>query len=92
LRFGKISVIILLNILCIPLPCTSSPSSMSMILRFGLLMEFLGSCVFPSELLSCLIKSSSVFSLISVLSLSSKILSSSCSSLLEWLPLFFLFG
>jgi hypothetical protein len=29
----------LLNILCIPFACTSCPSSMTMILRFGLLME-----------------------------------------------------
>jgi hypothetical protein len=36
-RFGKYSVIILLNILHIPLACTSSHSSMTMILRFGFL-------------------------------------------------------
>jgi hypothetical protein len=33
---GKFSAVILLNILCIPFACTSSPSSMPMILRFGL--------------------------------------------------------
>jgi plasmid replication initiation protein len=37
-----------------------------------------------SQLLSSLTKSFSVFSLISILSLNSEILSSSCSSLLEW--------
>jgi hypothetical protein len=35
--------------------------------------------------LTCLTKSSSDFSLISVLSLCSEILSSTCSSLLDWL-------
>jgi hypothetical protein len=35
--------------------------------------------------LSCLAKISFVFSLISILSLSSEILSSTCSTLLEWL-------
>jgi hypothetical protein len=39
-RFGKFSVIILLNILWIPFACTYSPSSMPMILRFGLLMNW----------------------------------------------------
>jgi hypothetical protein len=34
--------------------------------------------------LSCLTNCSSAFSLISILSLSSEILSSNCSSLLEW--------
>jgi hypothetical protein len=38
------------------LPCTSSPSSMLLILRFGLLMELLYSCIFLSQLLSCLTK------------------------------------
>jgi hypothetical protein len=43
------------------LACTSSPSSVAMIFRFGLLMELLSSCVFISQLLSLLSKSSSVF-------------------------------
>jgi hypothetical protein len=43
------------------LACTSSPSSMLMILRFGVLMELLNSCIFLSQLLSCLTKISSVF-------------------------------
>jgi hypothetical protein len=38
-KFGKFSVIILLTILQIPFACTSSTSSMLMILQFGLLME-----------------------------------------------------
>jgi hypothetical protein len=60
---------------------------MPMILRFGLLMELLSSCIFLSQLLSCLTK---VFSLISILSWSSEILSSTCSHLLEWpLTVFF---
>jgi hypothetical protein len=42
-----------LNILHITLACTSSPSSMPMILRFGLLTELLSSCIFLSKLLSC---------------------------------------
>jgi hypothetical protein len=45
LRFGNFSIIILLNILYIPLACTSSPSSMPMILRFSLLMELRNSCI-----------------------------------------------
>jgi hypothetical protein len=61
LRFGKISVIISLNTLHIPLACTSSPSSMPMILRLGLLMESLNSCKFLSHLLYCLTMISSVF-------------------------------
>jgi hypothetical protein len=43
------------------LACTSSPSSMPMSLRFGLLMELLTSYIFLSQLLSCLTKISSVF-------------------------------
>jgi hypothetical protein len=84
-----ISVIILLNILSIPLTCTSSPSSIPMILWFGLLRESLSSYIFLSQLLSCLTKSSSVFSLISVLSSSFEILSSTCYSLLEWISTVF---
>jgi hypothetical protein len=49
------------------LACTSSPS-MPMILKFGLLMELLNSCIFLSQLLCCLTKISFVFSLISILS------------------------
>jgi hypothetical protein len=56
---------------------------------FGLLMELLNSYIFLSQLLSCLTKISSVFALISILSLSSEILSSTCSSLLEWLSTVF---
>jgi hypothetical protein len=41
LRFGNFSIIILLNILYIPLACTSSPSSMPMILRFSHSIIFL---------------------------------------------------
>jgi hypothetical protein len=78
LRFGKFSVIILLNILCIPLSYTSSPSSMPMIFRFGLLMESLSSFMFFLYLLICLTKICSVFSLIYSLSLSSEVLSSTC--------------
>jgi hypothetical protein len=40
---------------------------MPMILRFGLLKESLSSCICLSQLLSCLTKISSVFSLISTL-------------------------
>jgi hypothetical protein len=60
LRFGKFSVFILLNILCIPLACTY-PSSVLMILKFGLSMEWLSSCIYLSQLLSCLTKIFSVF-------------------------------
>jgi hypothetical protein len=52
-KFGKFSVIILLDILQNPFACTSSSSSFSsssslmpVILRFGLLMELVSSCVF----------------------------------------------
>jgi hypothetical protein len=47
-RFGKFSVIILLNILWILFARTSSYSSMPMILWFGLLMELVSSCIFIS--------------------------------------------
>jgi hypothetical protein len=40
---------------------------MPRILRFGLLMESLSSCTFLLQVLSCLIKISSVFSLMSIL-------------------------
>jgi hypothetical protein len=50
----------LLTILLIPFACTSSPS-MPMVLRFGLLMESVSSCVFFSQVLSYLTSSSSVF-------------------------------
>jgi hypothetical protein len=58
---GHFSVTILLNILYIPLACTIYPSSITMILRFGLLIELMSSCIFLSQLLSCLTKISSVF-------------------------------
>jgi hypothetical protein len=86
LRFGKFSIILLLNILCIPLVCTSSHSSMLLSLRIDLLMEWLSSCIFLSQVLSCLTEIYSVISLISILSSSPEILSSTCSSLLEWPP------
>jgi hypothetical protein len=60
LRFGKFCVIILLNILCIPLACTSSPSSVTIICRFGLLMGPLSSYVFLLQILSLLSKDTSV--------------------------------
>jgi hypothetical protein len=60
-RFGEFSAIILLNILHVPFACTYSPSSMPMILRFGLLTESMNSCIFLSQLLSLLSKNSSVF-------------------------------
>jgi hypothetical protein len=56
---------------------------MPMILRFGLLMKLVSSCIFLSQLLSCL-TFLQFFSLISILSSTSEILSSTCSSLLEW--------
>jgi hypothetical protein len=62
LRFGNFSVISL-NMLHIYLVCTSSPPSMLMIHRFGLLMKSLSSCIFLSQLLSWLSKISSVYSL-----------------------------
>jgi hypothetical protein len=83
------SAIITLNILHIPLACTSYLSSMPMILKFELLMESLSSCIFLSHLLSCLTKISSVF--ITILSLSSEILSATCSSMLEWLSSMFFY-
>jgi hypothetical protein len=47
-RFRKFSVIILLNILCVPFACAPSHSSMPIILRFGLLIETLSSWIFLS--------------------------------------------
>jgi hypothetical protein len=48
------------------------------------LMKSVSSCIFLSQVLSCWTNSSSVFPLISILSLSSEILSSAYSSPLEW--------
>jgi hypothetical protein len=84
LRFGKFSVIVSLNILHICLAYTSSSSSMPMILRFGLLMESLSSCIFLSQLLHCLIKIFFCFFFNFCLTLSSETLYSTYSSLLEW--------
>jgi hypothetical protein len=64
---------------------------MPMFCRFGLLMESLSFCVFLFQLLTLLSKRSSVFSLIFIFSSSPEILSSTCSSLLQWLFLDFLF-
>uniref|UniRef100_A0A8C0XJL7 GPI ethanolamine phosphate transferase 1 n=1 Tax=Castor canadensis TaxID=51338 RepID=A0A8C0XJL7_CASCN len=47
-------------------------------------MESVSSCIFFSQVLSCLINSSSVFPLITISSSSSEILSSVCSILLDW--------
>jgi hypothetical protein len=80
---GNFLLLFLLNILCFPLVHIYSPSSILLILRFGLLMELLIFYKFISQLLSCLTKNS-VFSLISILSSSSDILSSTYSSLQEW--------
>uniref|UniRef100_A0A8C0ZY54 Phosphatidylethanolamine-binding protein 4 n=1 Tax=Castor canadensis TaxID=51338 RepID=A0A8C0ZY54_CASCN len=44
-----------------------------MILKFGLLMELVSSCIFFSQVLSCLTNSSSVFPLITISSSSSEI-------------------
>jgi hypothetical protein len=82
LRFGKLFVIILLNVLHIPLTYTSSPS-MPMILRFG----FWWSCwvlaySFHSSWVVWLIFLL-FFSSISILSSSSEILSSTFSALVE---------
>jgi hypothetical protein len=55
-RFGKIFAIILLNIFYIPLAWTPFPSSMSMIHRFGLLIESQSSCIYLLQLLSLLPK------------------------------------
>jgi hypothetical protein len=63
-RFGNFSVIILLNRLRVPFACTSTPYPMPMILRFGLLMESVSSCIFLFQVLSCLTNSSSLFPLI----------------------------
>jgi hypothetical protein len=83
-RFGKLFVIILLNILWIPFACISSSYSMPMILRFGLLMELVSFCIFLSQILNCLTNSYLGFPLISILYSSSEILSFACSSLLDW--------
>jgi hypothetical protein len=53
-RFGKYSDIILMTVLLISLACTYSASLMPMILKFGLLMDSLISCIFLSQILSCL--------------------------------------
>jgi hypothetical protein len=62
---------------------------MPMILRFGLLMESLSYCIFLSQLLNCLTKISFVFFFNYILSLSSKIVSSTwcCATmfLIGWL-------
>jgi hypothetical protein len=61
LGFRNFFAIILLNILHVPLVCTSSLSSMPIIPRFGLLMESQNSYIFLQYLLSLLSKSFSVF-------------------------------
>jgi hypothetical protein len=48
------------------------------------LMESVSSCIFFSQVLSCLTNSSLVFPLITISSPSSEILSSVCSILLDW--------
>jgi hypothetical protein len=57
---------------------------MPMIIKFGLLLELVNSCIFLSQELSCLINSSSVFPLTTISSSSSEIPSSPCSNLWEW--------
>jgi hypothetical protein len=56
------------------------------------LMELVSSCIFLSQVLSCLTNRSSVFPFISISSSSSEILSSVCSSLLVWLFILFYFS
>jgi hypothetical protein len=48
------------------------------------LMELVSTCIFLSQDLSWLTNSSAAFPFITILSSSSEILSSACSSLLEW--------
>jgi hypothetical protein len=60
-----------------------------MILKFGLSMESLSSCIFLSQLLNCLTKIYSAFNLISILSSISGILSPTWSTLLQWLSTVF---
>jgi hypothetical protein len=84
LIFGKFSAIILLNILHIPLAYTSSPHLMPVICRFDLLKDFLSSSVFLSQLLSLLSTNSFFFFNICFV-LSPEIVSSTCSSQLQWL-------
>jgi hypothetical protein len=68
------------------LTCTSFPSLIPMICRFGLLMKSQRFFIFLSQLFHLFSKYSVFFfSLQSVLSWSPEILPSACSSLLEWL-------
>jgi hypothetical protein len=85
LKTWEIFCFILLTILHIPLAGTSSPSLTPRSHRFGLLMDSQSSCAFLLQFLSLLSKNSSVFFFNIYLSLSPGILSSTCSSLLEWL-------
>jgi hypothetical protein len=55
------------------------------------LMELVSSCIFLSQVLSCLTNSSSLFLLITISSSSYESLSSACSSLLEWPWICFVF-
>jgi hypothetical protein len=55
------------------------------------LMESVSSCIFFSQVLSCLTNNSSVFPLITIISSSSEILSSVCSILWNGLPFCFVF-
>jgi hypothetical protein len=65
------------------LACISCPSSMSMILRFDVLVGLLSSCISLSQLLSCLTKSSSVlFNFYFIFKLWDSVFH--CSNLLEW--------
>jgi hypothetical protein len=75
----------LLNILQIPFASTSS--SLIPIKEDGLL----SSCIYLSQVLSCLTYSSSVFHLISISYSRSEILSSTCLVCWSGLPLWFIF-
>jgi hypothetical protein len=77
----------LLNMLSMPMACTSSLSSMPMINRSGLLMELQSSYILHLYFFILLSMDYSVFSIISTLSSSPEMLSYTCFSLMEWLSI-----
>jgi hypothetical protein len=79
LSFVKFSTIIFWNIFPVPLDCISSPLSMPMLHRFGFWMDLWS---FAYSFCDTVLYSS-LFPLLSVLSLNAEVLFSTCSSFRE---------
>jgi hypothetical protein len=93
LKIWEVAAIILLNMFLMPLACISPPCLRLIICRSDLLMESQSSCIFYSHFFILFyVFICFFFFIIYTLSSSPKILSSTCSNLLEWLSTIFLFG